>query len=106
MEAQKILVAVQMLQDYERRSDDLVAPAPFMKTPLIILLAPLLLLLTSCTDRYRSGYAEHERFHNDGSIRSPYYGRLYHYDPNSVHDAHYRFRGKHNSPYRTYRREN
>ena len=77
-----------------------------MKTPLIILLAPLYLLLTSCTDRYRSGWGEHERFNNDGSIKSTHYGRLYYYDPHSIHDAHARFRGKHSSRYRTYRREN
>jgi hypothetical protein len=81
-----------------------------MKKLLIAAVAVLPLLLTSCvTDRFGAGRGETERFYADGHIRNPYYGRKYHYDPHSPHDAHARQRdgkdlwvGDYDSRYRAY----
>lgn len=77
-----------------------------MKKALIAALAALPLLFTSCaTDPLGSGWGEHNRWHADGHIQSSFYGRKYYFDPNSLHDAHARARGPHETPYRVYANE-
>ena len=75
-----------------------------MNKPILILLAALPLLLTSCiiSDRHGSGYGEGQRWNADGSIKNHYYTRTYYYDPHSPHDAHARLRGGEGNQYRLY----